>query len=98
MVEMVERLHSIPPHTAAVERSYSRLGFMQRPHRSHPSVRMLVDMAMINTWLVATDPRFGKPPRAASRQIAVQHTLAAMGKDTQLPTAGATAAMVTRMR
>jgi Protein of unknown function (DUF 659) len=70
MMEMVERLHSIPPHTAAVERFYSRLGFMQRPHRSHLSVRMLVDMAMINTWLVATDPLFDKPPRAASRRIA----------------------------
>jgi hypothetical protein len=70
MVEMVERLHSIPPHTAAVERLYSRLGFMQRPHRSNLSVKMLVDMATVNAWLVATDPQFGKPPRAASEQIA----------------------------
>jgi hypothetical protein len=71
MVEMVERLHSIPPHTVAVERFYSRLGFMtQRPRRSRLSVEMLVNMAMVNAWLVATDPLFGKPPRAASRRIA----------------------------
>ena len=72
MVEMVERLHSIPPHTAAVERFYSRLGFMQRPHRSNLSVKMLVDMATVNAWLVATDPEFGKPPRAASKRTAAQ--------------------------
>jgi hypothetical protein len=43
----VERLHSIPPHTAIVERFYSRLSFMQRPHRSNLSVEMLVDIAMV---------------------------------------------------
>ena len=72
MVEVVERLHSIPPHTAAVERFYSRFGFMQRPHRSNLSVKMLVDMATVNAWLVATDPAFGKPPRAASKRTAAQ--------------------------
>src|SRR5262249_19098673 len=53
MVEMVERLHTIPPHTAAVERFYSRLGFMQRPRRSNLSVEKLTEMAMVNAWLVA---------------------------------------------
>jgi hypothetical protein len=69
MVEMVERLHSIPPHTAAVERFYSRLGFMQGPRRSNLSVKMLTDMAMVNAWLAATDPSFGKPPRTASKRV-----------------------------
>jgi hypothetical protein len=68
MMEVVERLHSIPPHTAAVERFYSRLSFMHRPHRSNLSMELLVDMAMVNTWLVVTDPEFGKPPPAASKQ------------------------------
>jgi hypothetical protein len=80
MVEMVERLHSIPPHTAAVERFYSRLGFMQRPHRSHLSVKMLANMAMANAWLVATDPQFGKPRRAASKRIAAHASSDGQGR------------------
>jgi hypothetical protein len=30
---------------------------------------MMVDMAMVNAWLMATDSRFGKRPRATSKQI-----------------------------
>jgi hypothetical protein len=82
MVEMAERLLSIPPHTAVVERFYSRLGFMQSPRRSNLSVEMLVDMAMVNAWLVATDPWFGKPPRAASGRIAAHASGDEQGRTT----------------
>src|SRR5262249_15870375 len=88
MVEMVERLHSIPPHTAAVERLYSRLGFMQSPRRSNLSVKRLAEMAMVNAWLIASEPSFGKPPPPTSK--GPQHTLGAKDKNTQLPTSGAT--------
>jgi hypothetical protein len=90
MVKMVERLLSIPPHTVAVERSYSRLGFMQGPRRANLSVRMLADMAMVNAWLEATDPSFGNAlPRSGSR-----HMLAATDKNTQLLTSGAMKVMM----
>src|SRR5262249_1034524 len=44
-------------------------GFMQGPRRSNLSVGMLTDMAMVNSWLAATDPSFGKPPRTASKRV-----------------------------
>jgi hypothetical protein len=70
MVEVVERVHSIPPHTATVERFFSRLGFMQRPRRNKPSVKMLVRMAKVHAWLVKTDEeQSSKPSRAASKRV-----------------------------
>jgi hypothetical protein len=64
MAELVERLLSIPPYTEAVGRFYSRLGFMQRPHRGNLSVEMRIQMTTANAWLVPADPRPGKPPHA----------------------------------
>jgi hypothetical protein len=82
MTEMVERLRSIPPHTAAVERLYSRLGFMQGSRRGNLSTKMLTDMAMVNTCLVAADPQFGKPPRDDSARIATHASGDGQGRAT----------------
>jgi hypothetical protein len=42
---------------------------MQKPRRTRLSPEMLVKMAMVDAWLVATDPWYAKPPRAAFRRI-----------------------------
>jgi len=73
IVEIVEWLHSIPPHTAAVERFYSRLGFMQGPRRCDLSMKTLTDMAAVNAWIVATDNQPRNSRRTSSRRIAA-HT------------------------
>jgi hypothetical protein len=58
---------------------------MQGLHRRNLLVKMLVDMVMVNAWLVATDPGFGKPSRAASKRPTAHAMPVTSKKNAQVP-------------